>query len=118
MISETTLAKLEDNPENTLDLILFNTQTIAQQYSQELKKQQSETLEFLSLEIKTVEAQLDAMNLQNPPTQPHSKIFWGIWELYSQPQSLLMDKFCQLNHIFDWIKKVLLYFMDKFSLLH
>ena len=61
MISETTSAKLNENPENTLDLILFNTQTIAQQHSQELKKQQTQTLEYLNLEIKTVEAQLDAM---------------------------------------------------------
>ena len=56
MISETTLVKLNENPENTLDLILFNTQTIAQQHSQELKKQQTQALEYLNLEIKTVEA--------------------------------------------------------------
>ena len=67
MISETTLAKLNENPENTLDLILFNTQTIAQQHSQELKKQQSQALEYLNLEIKTVEAQLDAMTTQTSP---------------------------------------------------
>ena len=73
MISETTLAKIHDNPENTLDLILFNTQTIAQQHSQELRKQQTQALEYLNLEIKTVEAQLDAMTIQNPPTQPQLK---------------------------------------------
>ena len=73
MISETTLAKLNENPENTLDLILFNTQTIAQQHSQELKKQQTQALEYLNLEIKTVEAQLDAMTTQNPPTQSQLK---------------------------------------------
>ena len=73
MISETTLAKVNENPENTLDLILFNTQTIAQQHSQELRKQQSKALEYLNLEIKTVEAQLDAMTLQKTPAQSQLK---------------------------------------------
>ena len=45
MISETTFAKQNENPESILDLILFNTQTIAQQHSQELKKQQTQALE-------------------------------------------------------------------------
>ena len=73
MISETTLAKTNDNPENTLDLILFNTQTIAQQHTQELRKQQTQALEYLDLEIKTVEAQLYAFTTKNPPTQPQLK---------------------------------------------
>ena len=73
MIRETTAAKQNENPECILDLILFNTQTIAQQHSQELRKQQTQALEYLHLEIKTVEAQLDAMTLQNPPTQSQLK---------------------------------------------
>ena len=73
MINETVQEKPNETPENTLDLILFNTQTIAQQHSQELKRQQSQALEYLNLEIKTVEAQLDAMTLQNPATQPQLK---------------------------------------------
>ena len=73
MISETIIAKQNKNPENILDLILFNTQTITQQYSQELRKQQTQALEYLNLEIKTVEAKLDAMTTQNPTTQPRLK---------------------------------------------
>ena len=73
MISKTTSTKQNENPESILDLILFNTQTIAQQHSQELRKQQTQALEHLNLEIKTVEAQLDAMTIHNPPTQPQLK---------------------------------------------
>ena len=73
MINETVLEKPNDTPDNTLDLILFKTQTIAQQHTQELKRQQSQALEYLNLEIKTVEAKLDAMTLQNPPTQAQLK---------------------------------------------
>ena len=51
MISETISVKQGENPENILDLILFNTQTIAQQHSQELRKQQTQALEYLNLEI-------------------------------------------------------------------
>ena len=73
MISKTVLEKPDEASENFLYLILFKTQTIAQQHTQELRKQQTQALEYLHLEIKTVEAQLDAMTLQNPPTQSQLK---------------------------------------------
>ena len=73
MIRETLLEKPNENPENILDLILFKTQTIAQHYTQELKRQQTQALDYLNLEIKAVEAQLDALTTQNPPTQSQLK---------------------------------------------
>ena len=73
MINETILEKSDENPENVLDLILFKTQTIAQQHTQDLRKQQTQTMNYLNLEVKTVEAQLDALTTQNPPTHPQSK---------------------------------------------
>ena len=73
MINETILEKPNENPENVLDLILFKTQTIAQQHTQDLKKQQAQAIDYLNLEIKTVEAQLDALTPQNPSTQPQLK---------------------------------------------
>ena len=73
MINETTLEKSNENPENVLDLILFKTQTIAQQHTQDLRKQQTQTMNYLNLEVKTIEAQLNALTTQNPPTHPQSK---------------------------------------------
>ena len=40
MIQETLTEKLNETPENILDIILFITQTIAQQHTKELKDQQ------------------------------------------------------------------------------
>ena len=66
MIDETMESHKNCNPETTLDLILFNTSTIAQAHTEETRDNHNNSLKFLNLEIKTIEAQLDSTLLQKP----------------------------------------------------
>ena len=75
MISETMLSHIDCNPETTLDLILFNTSTIIQEHTKETRDRQDNTLKYLSLEIKTLEAQLDSTLLTKPLTAAQDKYY-------------------------------------------
>ena len=68
MITDTLESHNDCNPETTLDLILFNTSTIAQEHTRELRDRQNNTLNFLNIEIKTIEAQLDSTLHTHPMT--------------------------------------------------
>ena len=63
----------ECNAETTLDLILFNTSTIAQEHTKEIRDMQDCNLKYLSTEIKTIEAQLDSTLLTKPLTAAQDK---------------------------------------------
>ena len=63
----------ECNPEPILDLILFNTSTIVQEHSKEIRDMQDCNLKCLSTEIKTLEAQLDSTLLTKPLTAAQDK---------------------------------------------
>ena len=68
MISQTLNSHTECPAENTLDLIIFNTSTIATEHIKQTKEMQNANLKYLNLEIKTIEAQLDSTLLQKPMT--------------------------------------------------
>merc|ERR1712114_120004 len=61
MISETLLSHPESSAENVLDLVLFNTSTIATQHLKEAKDTHHANMNYLTTEIKTIEAQLDSI---------------------------------------------------------
>ena len=57
MISETLLSHPESSAENVLDLVLFNTSTIATQHLKEAKDTHHANINYLTTEIKTIEIQ-------------------------------------------------------------
>ena len=68
MITQTLNPHTNPPAENILDLILFNTSTIATEHVKEIKEAQTSNLNYLNLEIKTTEAQLDSTLFQKPLT--------------------------------------------------
>ena len=69
MIAETLPAHPESSAENVLDLILFNTSTIATQHLKEAKDTHHANINYLTTEIKTIEAQLDSILFERPMTK-------------------------------------------------
>ena len=69
MIMDTISAHLDTKAENLLDLILFNTSTIATQHLKETKDLHTTNIKYLTTEIKTIEAQLDSSLFQHPMTK-------------------------------------------------
>ena len=64
MIDDTLKTKWDQTPENNLDLILFNTQIIAQQHVKEINYNHHKNLKYLNYEIQTTEAQLESIIFQ------------------------------------------------------
>merc|ERR1711954_302476 len=69
MIEETLPAHPGTSAENVLDLVLFNTSTIATQHLKEAKDTHHANINYLNTEIKTLEAQLDATSFECPMTK-------------------------------------------------
>merc|ERR1711954_122946 len=69
MISETLSSHPDTRAENLLDLVLFNTSTIATQHLKEAKDLHHTNMNYLNTKIKTTEAQLDSTLFIHPMTK-------------------------------------------------
>ena len=87
MIAETFSSHPEAKAENLLDLILFNTSTIASQHLKETRDVHTTNINYLTIEIKTSEAQLDSSLFQHPMTKSQTNY-----------QNKLQNKLTDLNH--------------------
>ena len=72
MLAETLNSYPDVKAENILDLIFFNTSTIASQHLKETRDIHTTNINYLHTEIKTTEAQLDSTLFQNPMTKAQS----------------------------------------------
>ena len=86
MIAETIPSHPNTKAENLLDLILFNTSTIASQHLKETKDTHMANINYLNTEIKTTEAQLDSSLFQHPMTKSQTNY-----------QNKLQNKLTDLN---------------------
>merc|ERR1711873_384306 len=75
MIAETLPAHPESSAENVLDLVLFNTSTIATQHLKEAKDTHHANINYLTTEIKTIEAQLDSVLFVHPMTKAQTNYY-------------------------------------------
>merc|ERR1711954_383801 len=74
--------------ENVLDLILFNTSTIATQHLKEAKDTHHANINYLTIKIKTIEAQLDSILFERPMTKAQTNY-----------NNKLHNKLTDLNHM-------------------
>ena len=86
MIAETIPSHPNTKAENLLDLILFNTSTIASQHLKETRDMHTTNINYLNTEIKTTEAQLDSSLFQHPMTKSQTNY-----------QNKLQNKLTDLN---------------------
>merc|ERR1711954_594338 len=86
MIDETTPSHSKTKAENLLDLILFNTSTIASQHLKEARDMHTTKINYLNTEIKTTEAQRDSSLLQHLMTKSQTNY-----------QNKLQNKLTDLN---------------------
>merc|ERR1712081_105050 len=69
MISETLSSHPNTRTETLLDLVLFNTSTIATQHLKEAKDTHHANINYLNTKIKTAEARLDSTLFVHPMTK-------------------------------------------------
>merc|ERR1711954_608896 len=88
MISETLSSRPDTRAENLLDLVLFNTSTIATQHLKEAKDTHHTNIKYLTTKIKTIEAQLDSILFVHPMTKAqtnyHNKLQNKLTDLKQQ----------------------------------
>ena len=75
---------------NVLDLVPFNTSTIATQHLKEAKDTHHANINYLTTEIKTIEAQLDSILFVHPMTKAQTNY-------YNKLQNKLTDLNLQLK---------------------
>ena len=99
MITETLFTHPDTREENLLDLILFNTSTIATQHLKEAKDTHYANINYLNTEIKTTEAQLDSTSFKHPMTKSqtnyHNKLQNKLTDLNQQLKDEHLELFNQ-----------------------
>ena len=99
MISETLSSHPDTRAENLLDLVLFNTSTIATQHLKEAKDSHHANINYLNTEIKTTEAQLDSTLFEHPMTKSqtnyHNKLQNKLTNLNQQLKDEHLELFNQ-----------------------